>query len=214
MSPAAKFHAIVVALTACAVFTIAACLKPVVDAAASTNPNFLFLAKALSAIGVYTLLGKGVSFLLERWRWFRRFIFAREYLHGTWVGYFVGHAGDKRWEVQTFIQTLYDLRVNGRSYDDAGNLHATWKVLAARVDVNDGTMIFAYEMDILSRTEPVRGITTVQLDYDPKTGLPCALSGLAQDLADPTRIPIHDEKWVETIESFETALAEAKKRNP
>jgi hypothetical protein len=214
MSPAGKFHAIVVSLTAVVVFALAAWLKPVVDQAATQNQSLATLAKVLSTVGAYALLGKGVSLVLEKLPLFRRFVFGRTYLHGTWVGYFVGHAGDKRWTVETFIQTLYDLRINGRSYDASGKLHATWKVLATRVDGQDGTMVFAYEMDILSRTEPVRGITTIQLDYDAKTGRPCALSGLAQDLADSVRIAIQEEKWVDTGKSFDEALQEARKRFP
>lgn len=185
MSAAAKFHGIVVTLTAVVVFTLATILKPMIDDAAGRYAALGVLASALSTVGVYTLIAKALSATLERLRLFQRFVFGRSYLHGTWAGWFEGHAGHRRWTVQTFLQTLYDLRINGRSYDDAGGLHATWKVLASRVDDADGTMTFAYEMDILSRGEPVRGITTIQFDYDPKTRRPAALSGLAR--ISPTR---------------------------
>lgn len=212
MHPAARFHGIVILLTATTVFSLITWVKPFIDGVAVMNSSLLVLANLLSTLGIYTVLAKGLSLMLENLEPFRKFVFGRSYMHGTWVGYFIGHSGDKRLLVETLMQSLYDLRINGRSYDLEGELHATWKALATRIDEADGTMLYAYEMDIIKRDEPVRGITTIQLDYDAKTGRPHGLNGLAQDLADSARIPVHEEKWLDIIESYENGFLEAKRR--
>jgi len=133
-------------------------------------------------------------------------------LHGTWIGYFIGHAGDKRFLVELYEQDLDTLIVKGRSYTDQQQFHGQWTSEATSLDVLRSRLVFTYEFQVLSHASPLHGVTIFQLHRSAPHKPPIGLSGIAQDLNDLTRIHVNEEKLSDKLLPWEQALQKAAER--
>ena len=172
MSPAARFHALISTLTIFVMFWLITYALPKLlvyanpilmtrgGVTALLSGSFTFLG----SVGAYRLLAWGLTWLLHRSLRVRSWIFGASFLHGTWVGFFIGHAGDKRFTIEKFDQDLDGLVINGRSYTDNRQLHGQWTSHATSVDARSGRLIYTYSFDVGSRSITLDGISTFQFD--------------------------------------------------
>lgn len=208
MSAGARFNAVVSSATVLLMFEAIVLLAPRLQA----YPTLGSAAAILTSFGTYKLLRLGLEYLLENWRWAKKKVFGAEYLEGTWIGYFYGHANDKRFTVEYYEQDLTAVIVKGRSSTDSLQPHAFWTSTVSAVDIRTAKFIFAYSMDIVARSAAVSGITSLDFERRSPRAAPHKMAGFAHDMNDPTRIAVHIEKFSDASISPDDAFKEAKRR--
>ena len=222
MSPAAKFHGLISTLTIFVMFWLITYAVPKLlvyanpilttggGVTALISGSFTFLG----SVGTYRLLAWGLTWLLHRSLSVRRWIFGPSFLHGTWVGFFIGHAQDKRFTIEKFDQDLDGLVINGRSYMENRQLHGQWTSEATSVDARTGRLIYTSSFDVVSSSTTLNGICTFQFDRSASYKAPHSITGFAHDLNDPRRITVREEKISDALLSWDEALTLAVKRFP
>lgn len=222
MSPAARFHALVSTLTIFVMFWLITYAvpklliyaNPILTTGGRANALVSGAFTLLGSVGTYRLLAWGLAWLLHRWLKVRSWIFGPSFLHGTWIGFFIGHAGDKRFIVEKFDQDLDGLVINGRSFTGDKQLHGQWTSEATSIDARSGRLIYTYSFDVGSRSITLDGICTFQFDRTASYNAPHSITGYAHDLNDPTRIAVHEVKISDALLTWEEALTLAIERFP
>jgi hypothetical protein len=174
-------------------------------------PIALAMSGLVLSAGVYRLLSLGVRWLMERSTRVSKLVLGPHFVHGTWVGWFNGHTGEKRYMIEHFSQDLDGLSITGRSFDINLKEHGYWESEAAAVDAKRGKLIFTYKFDVLTRQTSLFGIHTSLLARRTPYLPASALSGFAHDLNDATRIAVHSKKISDDLAPWDTSLQEAVK---
>lgn len=202
MSPAARFHATISTITIFVMFWLMTYLLPILK----THTSLTAIGALVGSVGIYRLLAFGVGWLLLRWHWAKRKFFGPYYMEGTWVGWFVGHAGDKRIMIEHYAQDFDGVIVKGRSYTDTLKEHGYWATEVVTVDARKGRMVFTYSFDVLTRSAGLTGMSTFDFERTSAHDPPTAISGFAHDLNDPTRIAVHSTKISDKFLRWDDAL--------
>lgn len=214
MTPAAKFNALLTGLTVFVMFWLVTILVPLLRSIPWYSQVMASLATLMGSVGFFRLLSVGLRWWMSKSHNVRKFVLGPYYMHGTWVGWFVGHGGDKRYMVEHFAQDLDTLRTTGRSFTDQLLAHGQWTSQSVTVDVEHGQLVFTYFFDVVTNATALAGVHTSTLDRRSQFDAPTALGGFAHDMNDPTRIAVHSEKVSDDLLSFVEAATEAKKRFP
>lgn len=214
MTPTAKFNALLSGLTVFLMFWLVTILAPLLKSVPWYSTVMASLAALLSSVGFFRLLSMCLRCLMSKSHKVRKLVLGPYYMHGTWVGWFVGHGGHKRYMVEHFAQDLDTLRITGRSFTDQLMAHGQWKSQSVTVDVEHGQLVFSYFFDVVTNSTALAGVHTSTLDRKSQFDAPTALGGFAHDMNDPTRIAVHSEKISDDLLSFVDAAKEAKKRFP
>ena len=209
MSPSAKFNALLSSATVFAMFLLVLYGVPFLKGLGAGHPLIISVSGLVLSAGVYRLLSLVLRWLMERSTWVSRRVLGPHFVNGTWVGWFEGHAKEKRYMVEHFVQDMDSLVITGRSYDSALREHGYWESEAASVDARKGKLIFTYKFDVLTRQSSLFGIHTSFLSRSSAHSAPAALSGFAHDLNDATRIAVHSKKISDELVEWEPALKEA-----
>jgi hypothetical protein len=212
MSPTAKFNALLASTTVFIMFMAVGYVSPFLTHAGVDHPVILSFAALISSAGVYRLLAIALRWLMERFEPLRALVLGPYYMHGTWVGWFRGHAGDLRYMVEHFAQDLDSLVITGRSYTASGKEHGYWLSEAVTIDAKRGQLIFTYSFDVITQSLPLIGIHTSLFERKATYEAPTGYSGFAHDLNDKARIAVHAKKLSNTFEPWDSALANAIER--
>jgi hypothetical protein len=165
----------------------------------------------LASAGTYKILAGLLSTLLRRFPWVKRIFLGPYYMEGTWVGHFIGHAGDVRYVVETFEQELDSLCIRGYSFTADDVQHGQWTSEAAQIDTARGKLTYTYTCDILTRGVPHQGVGVFDLQRKSKTSPPHAILGYVADVVDGQRLPVKEVRISNTSLLPEDALGRAKK---
>jgi hypothetical protein len=212
MTPTERFQSVITVATMLVMFVGVVLGAPYLRELESKAPAAIALA--LTSFGLYRLLAITFAWLLKKWLWLRSLLLGSSYLRGTWVGYFVGHAGDWRYVVEHFQQDLYSLVVTGRSFTHTGEAHAHWISDATTIDAGRGRLIYTYTCDVLSRVVTYQGVAVLQFERPTEDSAPVAMAGYVADLVDGTRLAVHEEKLDSTFLPWTAALQTAMERFP
>lgn len=214
MSPAVKFSALVASTTVFLMFWLVAIVSPKLISAGVGNPVIHSVGALVASAGVYRLLTLLIHWLMERSDWVRGKVLGPFYMHGTWIGWFIGHGGHKRYMVEHFSQDLDSQVIAGRSFTDQGLVHGYWTSESVTIDARKGRLIFTYSFDVLRQSSSLSGIHTSLFERLSAKDAPTKISGFAHDLNDPTRIAVHSEKLSEKFIPWDEALQIAMRRFP
>jgi hypothetical protein len=209
LSPAARFHALIATITVFVMFRVISFGLPALGVVGADYPVAGAASTLLGSVGVYRLLAAGLNWLLERQLWIKRLVFGPHFLHGTWVGYFFGHTGEKRYTVEHFDQNLDGLVISGRSYTSAQQEHGYWTTEATSIDARKGRLIYTYTFDVKTRSISLSGVSTFQFERSASHKAPEAISGFAHDLSDEHRIAVHEERISDGFVAWTPALKAA-----
>lgn len=212
MSPYDRFNSLLVGVTVVAMVIAIGYIAPLIRDAETGYKIAAPLVGLLTSAGIYRLLSLGVRWLLERFEPLRQYVLGPNYVHGTWIGWFRGHGGEVRVMVEHFSQDLDSLVITGRSYDAAGASHGYWSSDAVSLDSRKGELRFTYTFEAVNRSAPLFGVHKSLLERESPRDAPTAYSGLAHDLNDAVRIPVHAEKISRDLVSWEDGSRKALKR--
>lgn len=214
MTPAAKFNAILTGLTVFVMFWLVTGLAPLLKGITWYSATMVSIATLLSSAGFFRLLSMGLGWFMSKSHKVRKFVLGPYYMHGTWVGWFIGHGGDKRYMVEHFAQDLDTLRITGRSFTDQMQAHGQWKSQAVTIDVEHGQLVFTYFFDVITNPAALAGVHTSTLDRLSQFDPPTALGGFAHDMNDPMRISVHSQKISDDLLPFVETAKIAKQQYP
>ena len=206
MTPTAKFNALIASTTVFLMFWIVAYAVPALKAANVGSPLWVSLGALLASAGIYRVLSLGIRWLMERWEFARQLALGAHYMHGTWVGSFIGHGGQKRYMVEHFSQDIDSLVITGRSFTDAKVSHGYWTSESVMIDVRTGRLVFTYDFEVITRSAGQAGVHTSLFERASSRKAPTGLAGFAHDLNDPTRIPIRSIKVSDSLLPWDSAL--------
>lgn len=199
MSPTANFNAVLAATTVGIMYFVLPFLLPLVNAESRAYQFLLPLASFLGSLGIYRLLAIGLRFAMNRWEYLRKKILGAHYVHGTWVGWFVGHSGEVRYMVEHFEQSLDSFVIRGWSFKTDNKTHGSWHSRSTALNVEAGTLEFSYVFDSSAWASPRYGLNQSLLQRKSKGAAAFALKGIAHDLNDETRIDVHSEKVSDSL---------------
>lgn len=178
----------------------------------ANSPLLSGSATIVASVGLYRLLAVGLEWLFRRILLVRRWIFGPSFMHGTWIGYFVGHAGDKRYTVEHYDQELDGLSIAGRSFTIGKELHAQWNSNSIGIDVRQGSLIYTSTLNIISRQHSEENLNILQFERSASYSAPTSITGFSQDLGDDQRIATHAIKISDQLLTWEEAFVIAVKR--
>jgi hypothetical protein len=214
MTPATKYNALLTGVTVFLMYWLVAYATPFLNGLQWHQAAMFSVAALLSSAGSFRLLSLGLNWLMSKSHRVRKLVLGPYYMHGTWVGWFIGHAGDKRYMVEHFAQDLEQLWITGRSFTDQLNPHGQWTSQAVTVDVEHGQLVFTYFFDVITNSATLAGVHTSTLDRKSQHDAPTALGGFAHDMNDITRIAVHSEKISDDLLSFSDTAKIAKQMYP
>jgi hypothetical protein len=205
-APEAKFHAIVVGTLVPLIVIGVAKLAPFLSTASAGQTAVGVVAAALASAGIYKLIARLLLALLRRVTFVKRFVLGASYMHGTWVGWFIGHAKDLRYIVEVFEQDLGTLVIRGKSFAENGDEHAQWESEAVTIDAFKGRLIYTSTAHILTSPLPYQSLSVLQFERTRQTDPPNAIDGYVSDVHDGRRLPLHEQHISDTLLPFRDAL--------
>lgn len=131
-------------------------------------------------------------------------------MQGTWVGHFTGRAGDIRYIVEHFEQTIDGLTIRGQSFTETGSSHANWTTEAATIDAERGRLIYTYSCDILTRGVVLQGVGVFHFDRVDQFSQARTIEGHVADLIDGIRLHSLETKISDRLITITDALSQAK----
>lgn len=212
MSPSAKFNGLLASATVTIMFFLVIYGTPRLNALGVDYPFALSIAALVSSAGLYRLLSLGLRWLMERWEWLKAIVLGPHYMHGTWIGWFHGHADEKRFMIEHYVQDLDSLVITGRSFTENKKEHGYWESESTTIDPRKGRLIFTYKFDVLTQKNSLVGISSSLFERKSAHHPPTGISGFAHDLNDDVRIAVHSEKISNKLMPWTKALEEAERR--
>ena len=210
MTPERKFNSAVLSAMVFIVFLGVGFLAPRIQSIPFWQQAVAAVAAMLASAGTYGLIASFLSALIRKNRIVKKFTLGPYYMEGTWVGYFVGHAGDLRYVVEILEQELESLIIRGYSFAEDGRQHGQWTSEAAYVDIRLGKLTYMYTCDILTRGVPYQGIGVFDLQRPSASEPPTAIHGYVADLVDGQRLPVKESRIADYTMSLDQGVNEAK----
>lgn len=165
----------------------------------------------VTSYGTYKLLLKGVELIIMIWPRFKKFVFAGEYLEGTWVGCFIGGNGNPQYFVETFEQDFNGLIIRGRNYFENGNFKGTWVSEKASINVEKGELSYTYITDMIKNTYSNRGFGDFSFVRKSPKKPPNKLIGFTTDLFNDKKcFAVEERVDIDNISNDNEILAKAK----
>jgi hypothetical protein len=192
MSPAARLHGTISTFTIGTVYWILLHLSAILPSVASLQPWQKAIVAYVTSAAVYGFAAAALRFVLDRWQQSRQWFLGASYVEGTWIGCYKTKAGEKRYSVEHFEQTLDGLTIRGQASDDTnGTPIFTWTSKASSVDADTGTLTFSYTITDLTKTPPLpfEGIANFTFERPNTKTPPQKINGYSADLSDMTIYP-------------------------
>lgn len=207
MSPTAKFNSLLAGATVFIMYFLVTLVAPLLQAAGVTFPLLLPVGAFVTSVGVYRLLTMALRWLMEKVEKIRELVLGPYYMNGTWVGWYRGHTGELRYMVEHFEQSLDSVVIRGWSYTKERQCHGDWVSDLAAIDAEQGTLHFTYKFNVYANSKPSYGLNESHFQRKSKRHAPYALTGLAHDLNDETRIPVQSQRVSNKLLSVKESLA-------
>ncbi|WBS05408.1 hypothetical protein OU994_14560 [Pseudoduganella sp. SL102] len=214
MHPAEKFYSLVTATTIAIMFLSITLIVPLIVDLSPSSKALGSLVAILSSIGVYRIISQIAAMVIHNVVWMRKWIFGGSYLHGTWVGYFIGRNNNKRYTVEHFDQDLDGIIINGQSRDTEQKPHAEWTSISVSLDRRTGRLIYSYALNILSRQGTAIGINNSQLERTSHRSSAKTFAGHTQDLGEQSRLQLTGVKISDELLPWKYAFECARKKFP
>jgi hypothetical protein len=211
MKPSARFNSVVTTVTIFVMWGAFVKLLPLLHTLDKRSGSVAALITIISSVAIYRGFAVLLAWALGRFLPLKAIVFGPYFMHGTWVGYFVGHGGDVRLLVEHFEQDLHALVIRGRSFFDNGSTHANWTSEAATVDAERGRLIYTYGCDVMSREVTLQGVAVFQIERPEAKAAATQISGYTADLIDGVRSIASERKISSSLIPLTIALADARK---
>lgn len=194
MKPILRYHSIILSVTITIMYVVFASAS-FIRSYVGEVPKFVEIISGLVfSVGLYKSASLLLNATMVHISLIKKIIFGNEYMHGTWVGYFIGNNGDKRVYVEHYEQDLEYLTIRGAGYTEAGELFAQWQSEPATVDPRKGKLVYTYTSDVIHKQETRQGLGVFQLIRLNMNKPPVELKGYVVDLDQGKRLKSEETK--------------------
>jgi hypothetical protein len=212
MSATYRFHLFVSTLTVTIMFSVFVYILPRFGPINDLNHLYKLIIGFLGSVGTYKALTSGLLGLFDKFIFLRKRILGSQYIEGTWIGCYINPAGQKRFTIEYFEQTLDRVIIRGQAFTESGEPYGQWLSRAVTVDAEQGALIYAYDCDIHSSNTSFQGIAIFHFERENIRKPPTILNGFSADLVDGVRSANREYKISDTRIDMQEAFKKAKGR--
>ena len=135
---------------------------------------FAFISGTLykQLLNVFIWAGKKSNLL-------KRMLLGKDYMHGTWAGFYIGASKKVRFFVERYDQGLDDLMITGRSIDESGTVHSDWQSKSYNINSEGRNISYMYEVTSMKQPRNNNGIAFYIFDQPKKA--PKCMHGYSTD---------------------------------
>jgi hypothetical protein len=163
----------------------------------------------LSSIGAYQSIARLLMLLFDHCPHVRKFVLGPSFVAGTWIGCYRDKAGEPRFTVEIFEQSLDRTIVRGWAFGSDKKLQADWVSDAVEVYPISGMLRYSYNCQLYSFKTAHQGIAVFSFDRRTYKDPPIKMIGYSADLTDGDRTQNHEEKIDDKGMVLEVALERA-----
>ena len=177
MTPSAKFHTYVAAITVGLIFVSLHALHQYIPK--DNNADFAagLLLTAIIALGLYRLVASTMATLLPKWPLLFEFTMGAHYLRGTWGGTVLAKDDQTHLVVEKVEQTLDDVRVRGWAFGADQSLLANWTSEFAQIAPTRGELFCFYSVNIPHNETLIDSLGRMQFDRPSESRGPSVMTG-------------------------------------
>lgn len=180
-------------ITVAVMFSLLLWISPLVQPLASAQKMASIGVGVLTSSGVYRLIASILYGLFQRSLFVRRLLLGRDFLEGTWVGFYE-HQGQSRYTVEFFDQESGELKISGREFDGSGKTRIGWESSACNIDDACDRLIYSYSCDIYAVSTQHQGIGVFKLLRTHRRKAAHSIDGYSADLTDGKKDPNFERK--------------------
>lgn len=168
---------------------------PIIRGYIGEVPKIVEMAFGLTlSVGIFKLASSLLNATIVHVCCVKKIVLGNEYMHGTWVGYFIGNNGEKRIYVEHFEQDLEHLTIRGTAYTENGDFFAQWQSEPAAIDQRKGRLVYTYMSDVIYKQETRQGLGVFQFIRTNLNQPPIELKGYVVDLDQGKRLKSEETK--------------------
>jgi hypothetical protein len=196
--------------TIAVMFVIIRHVPPLIPANSTTYAESLNVGITfLSSIGTYQSIARLLMLLFDHCPRLRKFVLGPSFVAGTWIGCYRNKAGEPRFTVEVFEQSLDRTTVRGWAFGSDKKLEADWVSDAVEVYPMSGLLRYSYNCQLYTLKTAHQGIAVFSFDRPTYKDPPKKMIGYSADLTDGDRTQNHEEKIADNGMALEAALERA-----
>jgi len=139
----------------------------------------------------------------------KKIMLGNKFLHGNWVGYYIGESGNIRYVHEEITQTYDEIIISGKAYDKEGNVNSRWDSESVNLNEKMNKLVYTYNVEGKNNNDDGTGIVKFSFSRRDILG-PKILQGFYIDLQYGERREIYEKKInIKTI-TREIIIDEAK----
>lgn len=179
-----RFHAIILSLTTAIIVFVWNKFGDQIE-----FPGIIvFLSGGFISIATYKLLFEILKFIFSKSRIIRLLLLRKEYMEGTWVGFYIGLEGNVRFIIEEFYQDLDGIIVKGTGYNEEKNIHASWNSDIVKIDTKSRLLLYLYNVTPIHQTYNGVGIANFDLNEVNFWGASKRITGYTADNHNGVRV--------------------------
>jgi len=177
MTPKAKFQSIILSLTTGIII-----LLWIAFGKSFEFPEVIIvLSGAFVSLTTYKLLYSLLNYIANQSRLFRMLILHKEFVEGTWVGFYIGMKGEVRFIIEEFKQDLDGLVIKGKGFNENKELHAKWISEISNINARTKKLRYMYEVSPINENMTGYGIADFDLEELNVIDIPQKITGFSSD---------------------------------
>lgn len=205
-----KIHAFSSTVTVGIMFVSIMFLQPAVSLLGLPEKLVAAAAAVVGSFGIYRLIASVLNSAYEKFLWVRKTLLGKEFLEGTWVGYYEND-GYHNFTIEHFDQSKKLTTIHGREFDAEYKPRASWESDSVTIDLNKKRLVYAYSCNVLHKKEVHEGLGSFAIIAEHPSKYPTKLSGYSTDLIDGDRDPNEEVKIADFVTGDIEALEKARK---
>jgi len=212
MKPILRYHSTILSIVITIMYAVFAS-APAIRSYVGNVPKALEIISGLVfSVGLYKLASSLLNTSMVHCSDIKKLIFGNEYMHGTWIGCFIGNNGDKRIYVEHFEQDLESLMIRGTGYTESGEFFVQWQSEPGTIEPRKGRLVYTYTSDVIFKTETRQGLGVFQFVRDNINKPPVELKGYIVDIDQGKRLKSEETKISDDLLLPNVALEKAMSR--
>ena len=93
---------------------------------------------------VYKMFIFSLNTLVDKCDFMKKLMLGNEYIHGNWIGYYIGESGNIRYFHEEINQTFDEILIRGMAHDENGNVISRWNSESVNLNGKLGKLVYTY----------------------------------------------------------------------
>ncbi|MCP4312966.1 MAG: hypothetical protein GY790_17030 [Bacteroidetes bacterium] len=161
----------------------------------------------------YSLLLFICKYLLVRLQLFRKLVFGKAWLEGTWVGFYIGRSGKVRYYTHTIEQDFDRTLIRANAFKENGSHFAFWVIEETWIKPRVGTLQYMYQTFAHRNNFLDEGLANFSLCRDKPWSFARRTIGYFSDHGQTQKLPAMEFKLCSHPENIDMRYLLAKAKN-